>query len=53
MPRILNAYLDTDLPYRPDTTWAWDAGHSILDAVEVDRTTFQPASDAITSAGHR
>jgi hypothetical protein len=42
LPRILNAYLGTDLPYRPDTTWAWDAGHSILDAVQVDTTTFQP-----------
>jgi hypothetical protein len=42
LPRILNAYLDTDLPYHPDTTWAWEAGHSVLDAVEVDTTTFQP-----------
>jgi hypothetical protein len=42
MPRILNAYLDTDLPYRTDTTWAWDRGHSILDAVEVDMSTFRP-----------
>ena len=42
LPRILNAYMHTDLPYHSDTTWAWDRGHSILDAVEVDTTTFQP-----------
>jgi hypothetical protein len=42
LPRILNAYLDTALPYHSDTTWAWDPGHSILDAVEVDRSTFRP-----------
>jgi len=42
LPRILNAYLDAELPYHSDTTWAWDAGHPVLDAVEVDLTTFQP-----------
>jgi hypothetical protein len=42
LPRILNAYLGTNLPYHSDTTWAWDSGHSVLDAVEVDTTTFQP-----------
>jgi hypothetical protein len=42
MPRILNAYLDTDLPCLSDTSWSWEAGHSILDEVEVDTTTFQP-----------
>jgi len=42
LPRILNAYIGANLPYHSDTTWAWDAGHSVLDAVEVDMTTFQP-----------
>jgi hypothetical protein len=42
LPRILNAYLGTELPLHADTTWAWNAGGSVLDAVEVDLGSFTP-----------
>jgi hypothetical protein len=45
LPRILNAYLGTDLPLHSDTTWAWAAGHSILDAVQIDMATFRPVGN--------
>lgn len=38
-PRILNAYLGTDLPIRADTVWAWRKDSSVLDLVEIDLTT--------------
>ena len=45
LPRILNAYLGTDLALHSDTTWAWEAGHSVLDAVQIDMTTFRPVGE--------
>jgi hypothetical protein len=32
--------LGADLAYHSDTTWAYEAGHSVLDVVEVDLNTF-------------
>lgn len=40
LPRVLNAYLGTTLPIQSDTTWAWPAGGSVLDAVPVDTLSF-------------
>jgi hypothetical protein len=42
LPRILNAYVGSNLPYQSDTTWAWKAGQSILEAVQVDLGTMEP-----------
>jgi hypothetical protein len=36
LPRVLNAYLGTSLPIRSETTWAWPAGGSVLDAIPLD-----------------
>jgi hypothetical protein len=36
LPRILNAYLGTALPFRPDTLWGWPRNGSLLDAVPID-----------------
>jgi hypothetical protein len=36
LPRILNAYLGTALPIRPDTLWGWPRNGSLLDAVPID-----------------
>jgi len=42
LPRVLNAYLGTSLPLRPDTLWGWPRDGSLLDAIPIDRASVDP-----------
>jgi hypothetical protein len=42
-PAVLDASLGWDLPVRPDRFFAWPAGGSIVDFIELDPVTLRPS----------